>query len=220
MNNIRGKLLKGFTVVELIVVIAIIGILFSIGSLAVTAIIRDSNMTAANDSAHEALTYVQNWLVDLEIKNIDIEALFVDPTASAHSGKKYFQLVSSNCGSSYETTTGTYAGIKVCHIGGDPYDNGSLSKSTSGDQDKIYERLKVLSDNIASTYDGRWRVIVNATDYTVLLAYWEDANSLSTQILGTTNYMFPAKETGVTSDEQRTQTAASGRFLGQYPLAT
>jgi prepilin-type N-terminal cleavage/methylation domain-containing protein len=239
MNNIRGKLLKGFTVVELIVVIAIIGVLFSIGTLAVSVIIRESNMKTANDSAHEALTYVQNWLVDLEIKNVDLD-IFAPHGASgpAAGGKTYFQLVSANCGSDYEapsnidgnasTTEDDYSDIKVCLIKGDPYANGDLeniadSLSTLGTTKKqidVYDRLKALSETLASTYDGRWRVLINATDYQVTLAYWQSEQFPAEQILSTTDYMFPAKPKGFDSGEQRTQIAGSGiTLIGQYPLA-
>jgi prepilin-type N-terminal cleavage/methylation domain-containing protein len=234
MNNIRGKLLKGFTVVELIVVIAILGILFSIGTLAVSVIIRDTNIKTANDSAHEALTYVQNWLVDLEIKNVDLDifAPHGASTATTAGGKTYFQIVSANCGSDYEGPSSIdgndYSDIKVCLITGDPYDTADLENiadsisdlGTEKQQIDVYDRLKALSETLASTYDGRWRVLVNATDYQVTLAYWQSNEFPAEQILSTTDYMFPAKPKGFNSGEQRTQIAGSGiTLIGQYPLA-
>jgi prepilin-type N-terminal cleavage/methylation domain-containing protein len=242
MNNIRGKLLRGFTVVELIVVIAILGVLFSIGTLAVSVMIRESNIKTANDSAHEALTYVQNWLVDLEIKNIDLDIFAPhgpNTTVAAAGGKTYFQLVSTNCGAAFTapsnldgdtaTTADDFSNIKVCLLSGDPYSGGALQNITGSlsslgsqkQQIEVYDRLKALSETLASTYDGRWRVIINATDYQVTLAYWQSADFPATQILSTTNYMFPAKVKGFTATEQSVQIAGSGiTLMGQYPLAT
>jgi prepilin-type N-terminal cleavage/methylation domain-containing protein len=209
MDKSRGKLLKGFTLIEMIVVIAIIGVLFSGMTFAVSLIVRDSNIEAANSSARDALTYVQDWLIDLEVKNIDL-AMMVDYTPGLADG--YFQIVSSNCISS---TTGNVTLLK-----GNPYTPGAtLEAATIATGSVKEEKLLALSRSIPQSFTGKWRVIVNASDYTAILAYWQKGDIATNHVLGNTGHMFPGAQaiTGTQMSDQRLQTADSGVFLGVYP---
>jgi prepilin-type N-terminal cleavage/methylation domain-containing protein len=62
----------GFTLVEMIIVIAIITILGSIIIPNTTTMIRDSKIEAANTTAKEIYTATQNYLTDCQIKNVSL----------------------------------------------------------------------------------------------------------------------------------------------------
>jgi prepilin-type N-terminal cleavage/methylation domain-containing protein len=62
----------GFTLVEMIIVIAIITILASIIIPNTSTMIRDSKIEAANTTAKEIYTATQNYLTDCQIKNASL----------------------------------------------------------------------------------------------------------------------------------------------------
>jgi prepilin-type N-terminal cleavage/methylation domain-containing protein len=72
----------GFTLVEMIIVIAIITILASVIIPNTTTSIRDSKIEAANTTAKEIYTATQNYLTDCQIKNISL----TNSDASKESG--------------------------------------------------------------------------------------------------------------------------------------
>lgn len=60
MRNTKNA--KGFTLVELIVVIAIIGVLAAILVPSMLGFVRDARISSANSNAHAAYTGMQAWL--------------------------------------------------------------------------------------------------------------------------------------------------------------
>lgn len=71
-NSRRPRTLAGFTLLEMIVVIAIIGVLASIIVPSTVSSIRDSKIETANTMAYEYYTAVQNYLTDVQIKNFPL----------------------------------------------------------------------------------------------------------------------------------------------------
>lgn len=61
------KTVKGFTLVEMLVVIAILGILAGMISLVIVGFVRDANIETNNDKAQQAYTTLQNVLIEAEI---------------------------------------------------------------------------------------------------------------------------------------------------------
>lgn len=64
----NSKKIKGFTLVELIVVIAILVVLMSISSLVIVGFRRDAQIETSNEKAKIIFTAIQDALIDMEIK--------------------------------------------------------------------------------------------------------------------------------------------------------
>ena len=83
MKNRKAK--KGFTIIELVIVIAVIGILAAVLIPTFSNVIDKANATAAMENAKNAYT---NFLVDNADKMVMDNANFY-----IHSGEYYFQVV-------------------------------------------------------------------------------------------------------------------------------
>ena len=83
MKNRKAK--KGFTIIELVIVIAVIGILAAVLIPTFSNVIDKANATAAMENAKNAYT---NFLVDNADKMVMDKANFY-----IHSGDYYFQVV-------------------------------------------------------------------------------------------------------------------------------
>lgn len=64
-----AKSLKGFTLIEMLIVIAIISILAGMFSIITSGLVRDSRLETARTTAQEVYTGIQNALVQMEIKD-------------------------------------------------------------------------------------------------------------------------------------------------------
>ncbi len=162
----HGKI-KGFTLVEMIVVMAIIVILAGIGSLGVTAFVRNARMETCDDNAHLVFTAFQNILTQCEIKQ-DSTVFSHDETK--HSGATKLmdaivtfkmsgtKIISLEVASDYGTAYGT--GVNVTTV-----------TPPTGDHMKYTGTLSALAnavaDNIDNTFEGEARVYIDYDNYEV-----------------------------------------------------
>ncbi|MDE5859465.1 MAG: type II secretion system GspH family protein [Oscillospiraceae bacterium] len=170
MNS--SKKIKGFTLVELIVVIAIISILSGIMSLAVSSFVRNARMETCDDYAHMVFTGFQNILTQCEIKQ--------DSTVFSHDEVKHSDLKDA-------VVTFKMAGTKITELKVESsyatYNSASATTTKSatptGDYIKYTGDLSGLAnaimDNIDSTFDGEARVYVDYDNYEVKSVIFQNA---------------------------------------------
>jgi len=169
-----GKIkLKGFTLVELILVIGIIGILITIGSIGMAAYIRSANMKAYNSAAHQAFSAMQNIMINCEITQKDalIDYNQARPTPIANHERPTYVHLSFGIekGEMADWAGSRYIDIVVT------YDNntsrkltGTVSNNSSGKQKDFFTQLeKAITDNLSSAFSGRVDAWIDYENYSV-----------------------------------------------------
>ena len=90
------KKLKGFTLIELIVVIAIITVLSGILSLAINGFRRDARIETNNKKAQMVYTAFQDILIDMEVSQdtsmLDVRGELADPSISVKGAILFFRI--------------------------------------------------------------------------------------------------------------------------------
>lgn len=146
----RNSKMKGFTLIELIVVIAIIGILAAILVPSMLGYVRNSRISQANSNAKQVHTAVSSALTQLGIANFK----WVDSGNAPTTGDVKFGAPSGNAGS--KTIACTWSTTK---------------KPADGDTDLV----SYLGEN----YTGNARVWFNPTTYSVDVAAWSANDALT-----------------------------------------
>lgn len=136
--------LKGFTIIELLVVLTIITVLCSIGVPAALTWVKDARMRDANEEARLVYSAVQDYLTELEIKNIDLSTSQDHITSASDSGVS----LSSLPADANESSWGM-----IFWSGQDPHD---------------------FSDALGDDFEGVWVVKFNKDTYTVEHAWWAE----------------------------------------------
>lgn len=181
MNSKRkhGKI-KGFTLVEMIVVMAIIVILAGIGSLGVTAFVRNARMETCDDNAHLVFTGFQNMLTQCEIKQ--------DSTVFSHDEAKHSDLKAAIV--TFEMSGANIQSIKLDSSYAD-YTSfaGSATGSLTGGSMNYSGTLAALANavmsNIDNTFEGRAKVYIDYDNYEVKSVLYQNlatSNSIDTNI--------------------------------------
>ena len=173
------KTVKGFTVLELIIVIAIIAILAGISSIAVQGFVRDARLEAANNKAQQVYSAVQNALIQFEITQdyTVIDADVLDGTSLTETAK-YIEL-------QFEMNNGTMSGSDVTvksvtksknFTYGSAYSFPSATPY-SDDTGKRFSKLaKYLCDSLSEEFTGYAYVCIDMENYVVdSVLFTEDA---------------------------------------------
>lgn len=217
-DSLHRRFLKAFTLMELIVVIAIIGVLAAIIIPNTAAYLRNSKMTAANTQAQEVYNAVQDYLISQQIRGekafgytgteneIYVAAV---TTGSQTISVKYSTSLDSTAA---ETSANIIAGTNT------------VTKSNATSTYQGYN-----SGYLTNGFEGAWLVCIYPKTYTVKYALFCDNYPATSD-----NTFKIAKEdvlvdmvTGddlygsINAQEVDANNASSiKRYVGQYPYIT
>lgn len=188
-----AKKLRGFTLIEMLVVIAIIAILAGMISLAIGGFQRDARMEADNNKARIAYTGFQNALIQCEINQdvsmFDARAI----TSSSVDGEDltYAHVVFNMKNSALS------GGITVYGI----YANStSKNKGVILSSGKEYDELKkIILSFLDNSFEGMVTAYIDIENYTVdSVLYYESDTYISSDLNGSKT-MVKTAPTGISA---------------------
>lgn len=234
-----NKKLKGFTLVELIIVMAIIAILAGISSLAIQGFVRDSRIESANSNAQLVYTAVQNALIQAEIRqdSVGFDANMMTSTVS--TAPSYAEMT-------FRFNNGSFVNDKQIEIDA-KYPSGSVAslnyapnavwdfstgKAVSGANVGVLAQYKFLDkyvcDNLAADVTGMCKVYVDYTNYTVeSVIFYEEADDTRFTKLCTFLTKYKQAGRGVETNgfygvkdlfDQKAIYKKCGIYFGAYPM--
>ncbi len=190
-----GTKLKGFTLIELIIVIAIIAILAGSISLFATGFRRDAQIETNNNKAQMVYTAFQNILINCEINQDDTVFNFVEGIEkNGFSGElKYlvFQFSMS------DSKVDDIITIIPQYSGDSSYDadrlwvdrKGRATDTVSGTTKERYAQVeKAISSYLDSTFEGTAIVYIDYGNYKVDSVIYYEPGVIDAPVSGETTY--------------------------------
>ena len=168
MNKSRRKL-KGFTLLELIIVIAILAVLSAILIPSISDYIRTNHIQSANSQAQQVYMAAQDYLVSEQVKGVRASDI-MDGTP-----KLCWILVTTEQG--YDS--GNYDKNKTSVV--DSYGIKSDYVQTTVDSKTKYPIADGIESRLESSFKGSWAVAFYPNTFTVAYAVYNDYYKTTTE---------------------------------------
>lgn len=224
-NSLHGRFLKAFTLLELIVVIAIISVLLAVIIPNTAAYLRDSKLTAANTQAQEVYNAVQDYLIAQQIRgekafgyNVDTQASEIYVAAITSGGQTTSIVHGSSTVPAGSEFTDDMAQKAVNGIAG----TQSIKKAAGNGT--VYDGYNTgyLSDG----FEGAWLVCIYPKTYTVkYVLFCDEYGSDSASKIAKRDVLEDMVTSGLYANLNAQEVDANNassdkRYVGQYPYIT
>jgi len=163
---------KGFTLVELVVVVAIVGILASVLIPSIVGYIDKAEKSAAEQETNPYITAYQSWLVEKDTLGYNVSTVYkLTSDTSVQTGKNYYK---------YDSTAGGYVVVST-PLQSDLSTYLEITKEAKGFKEyctnelgmNVYGDLEIVGTNknstgfIYTTKSGAYEVEYNANEGTL-----------------------------------------------------
>lgn len=216
-----AKKLRGFTLIEMLVVIAIIAILAGMISLAIGGFQRDARMEATRNRAQSVYMGLQNVVSQCEIKqNAETfdNAALTGGTPNSLDKITYctvgFTIQNAQLSNKVHVKTETNGGT-----------NGDSDVTSSTHANGYKKVSKAITDNLSLTEDGTYLVYIDMANFTVdSVLYFEVPMDYSDAVAAAASF----SDIGLSSTKGKTLNSLvdqkskfdSGVYVGAYPFTS
>ncbi|MDE6763952.1 MAG: type II secretion system GspH family protein [Oscillospiraceae bacterium] len=216
-----AKKLRGFTLIEMLVVIAIIAILAGMISLAMGGFQRDARMEATRNRAQSVYLGLQNVVSQCEIKQ---NAETFDNVALTGGTPNNIDKITycTVCFTIQNAQLSNEVHVKTETNGGT---NGNSDVTLASHANGYKKVSKAITDNISLTEDGTYIVYIDMANFTIdSVLYFEVPMDYSDAVSAATSF----SDIGSSSTQGKTLSSLidqrtkfdSGVYVGAYPFAS